>query len=171
MKRLIWIVLAATAASCGGAQQRADDLLEAARSYNEAVRWQRYPTAAARVPSKERDAFLDERETLEKDLHISDYDLVKVGSGKSGEAKIDVKYTWFKESEGVVRETRSIQTWERQGKAWMLVDERRAKGPEMPGLREPSDTPGVVVPGDDAADEKKPDPAPEPDSGVRAANP
>jgi hypothetical protein len=30
-----------------------------------------------------------------------------------------------------------IQTWEKHGKGWLLVDERRLRGHEMPGLPEP----------------------------------
>jgi hypothetical protein len=168
---LILIAMSAALAACGGAQQRADDLLEAVRSYNESVRWQRYPAAAARVPVKERDAFLEEREDLEKELHISDYDLVKVGTAKKETAAIDVKYTWYKESEGVVHETRAVQTWERHGNAWMIIDERRAKGPEMPGLREPGEVDPVAPALDEPAapDLAPPTPAPQPESS--AANP
>ncbi|HTJ45602.1 MAG TPA: hypothetical protein VL463_26045 [Kofleriaceae bacterium] len=154
MKRII--LIGVLVAACGGAQQRTDDLLEAARMYNDGVRWERLPMAATRVPAKERDQFLDEREDLAKDLHISDYELVRVAAGKGDKATIEVKYTWFKESEGVVRETRAIQTWERHGKTWLVVDEHRMKGPEMPGLREEEDP-------------EKPEPAtPEPE---QAANP
>ena len=32
-----------------------------------------------------------------------------------------------------------MQTWERHGKAWMMVDETRVRGAEMPGLPEPAD--------------------------------
>ena len=133
MKR---IILCLVIAACGGAQQRTDDLLEAVRTYNDGVRWERLPMAAARVPAKERDQFLDDREDLAKELHISDYELVRVAAAKGDTATIEVKYTWFKESEGVVRETRALQKWERHGKAWLIVDERRMKGPEMPGLRD-----------------------------------
>jgi hypothetical protein len=30
-----------------------------------------------------------------------------------------------------------MQTWEKHGKGWLLVDETRVHGPEMPGLPEP----------------------------------
>jgi hypothetical protein len=166
MKRLILITIAFGALACGGARQRADDLMDSVRGYNEGVRWNRYETAAAAVPPKERDQFIEEREDLEKELHISDYEVVRIGGAPDRTAHIEVKYTWFKDSEGIVRETRAIQTWERHGKAWMIVDERRSHGPEMPGLREPD--PGPAAPPGDA--EKKPDPtgAPTPEA---AANP
>jgi hypothetical protein len=165
MKRLILLL---ALAACGGVQQRADDLMDSVRGYNEGVRWNRYETAAAAVPPKERDQFIEEREDLEKELHISDYDVVRVGGAPNRTAHIEVKYTWFKDSEGIVRETRAIQTWERHGKAWMIVDERRTHGPEMPGLREPDDDakPEAAKPDDTT---KKPDPEPTPAPAPEAA--
>jgi hypothetical protein len=156
MKRLILMIAVGAIAACGGAQQRADDLMDSVRGYNEGVRWNRYETAAAAVPPKERDQFIEDREDLEKELHISDYEVIRVGATKDRSAHIEVKYTWFKDSEGIVRETRAIQTWERHGKAWMIIDERRTHGPEMPGLREP-DADDPPAPGESA---KKPDPEP-----------
>ena len=151
MKILITVFVIA---ACGGAQQRTDDLMEAVRTYHEGLRWERLAMAASRVPIKERDAFFEEREDLIPELHISDYELVRVGSVKTGTSKVEIKWTWYKESEGVVHETRSVETWERHGKQWMIVGEERAKGPEMPGLREPTDQP-----------------APEADPTAAAANP
>ena len=169
MKRLILLL---AIAACGGAQQRADDLMDSVRGYNEGVRWNRYETAAAAVPPKERDQFIEEREDLEKELHISDYEVVRVGGAPNRTAHIEVKYTWFKDSEGIVRETRALQTWERHGKAWMIIDERRTHGPEMPGLREPDAGDDAAKPADAT---KKPEPAapaaPTPPTPEAASNP
>ena len=44
---------------------------------------------------------------------------------------------WYSDSEGTVHETHATQTWEKRGKDWMMVDEARLKGTEMPGLPEP----------------------------------
>jgi hypothetical protein len=150
MKTLV-ISIAIAVAACGGMQQHTDDLMEAVRGYNEGVRWERYTMAASHVPGKERDQFIEDREDLEKELHISDYEVVRVGAARGNAATIEVKYTWFKDSEGVVRETRALQSWERHGKLWMIVDERRVKGPEMPGLREPDPTPDAPVAAESAA--------------------
>lgn len=150
MKRLIPLF---ALAACGGAQQRTEDLLEAVRTYHEAIRWERLAMAASRVPAKERDSFFEEREDLVPELHISDYELVRVGKAAHGGSKVEVKWTWYKESEGVVHETRSMETWERQGKQWMIVGEERTRGPEMPGLREPVAPPAAEAgtPDDDQA--------------------
>ncbi len=126
-------------AGCASLAPQGDTLLESVRTYDEGLRWGRYAAAATRIPPREREAFLDEREDLAKELHITDYDLVKVGAKLHDKATVEVKYSWFKETEGTLRETRAVQTWERHGSSWMLVDERRRHGPEMPGLREPVD--------------------------------
>ena len=45
--------------------------------------------------------------------------------------------SWYKDSEGTLHETQAVQTWELHGKAWLMVDESRLRGAEMPGLHEP----------------------------------
>jgi hypothetical protein len=126
---------------CGAIAQQGDTLMESVRTYDEGLRWGRYSAAATRVPPREREAFLDERDELAKDLHITDYDLIKVGAKHDDRATVEVKYSWFKETEGTLRETRAVQQWERHGASWMLVEERRSHGPEMPGLAEPATPP------------------------------
>ena len=131
------VAAAAAAAACGPPKTRSDDLLESVRTYQEGLRWERFPTAASRVPPAERNQFLDEREELEHDLHITDYELVKVEAPRANVARIEVKYTWYRDAEGTVHETRAVESWERHGKVWLLVGEHRRRGPEMPGLPEP----------------------------------
>ena len=45
--------------------------------------------------------------------------------------------SYYLESEQVLRETSAVETWEKKGRDWMLVDEERLRGHEMPGLPEP----------------------------------
>jgi hypothetical protein len=113
---------------------KAEPLMDAVRTYNDGVRWERFTAAAAVVPPRERDAFLDEREELAEDLRITDYEVVRV-SDKGGEAAdVQVKLTWYKDSVGTVRETWARQRWERQGKSWRITGERQVRGDDMPGL-------------------------------------
>jgi hypothetical protein len=42
-----------------------------------------------------------------------------------------------------VHETHALQTWERHGKVWWMVDEARLRGAEMPGLAEPVSGPSA----------------------------
>lgn len=142
------VVLALAAAGCAGAPKR-DQLMESVRAYNEGVRWERFTSAAVAVPPAERDQFLDEREELADDLRITDYEVVRVAS-HAATADVQVKMTWFLDSRGTVHDTWIRQRWERQGKAWRVVDERRVRGEAMPGLAEaapgevPTDGPTAV---------------------------
>ncbi|MBE7447716.1 MAG: hypothetical protein HS111_02130 [Kofleriaceae bacterium] len=130
------VALAVAALACGHAP-RGQPLMDAVRTYNDGVRWERFTAAAAAVPPAERDAFLDEREALARDLRISDYEVVRVKHEDRG-ADVQVKLTWYRDSEGTVRETWARQRWERQGKAWRIVAERVVRGHDMPGL-DPAD--------------------------------
>jgi hypothetical protein len=130
------ILLALVLGACGAAQTP-EPLGDAIRSYNDGVRWERWEIAAVHVPASQRSSFVDESDERAKDLKITDYEVMKVEPKGEREAKVQVKLSWYKDSEGKVHETHATQTWEKHGKAWFLVDESRARGDEMPGLPEP----------------------------------
>ena len=122
---------------CGAPQLRGENgLSESIRSFNEGVRWERFAAAASSLPAPQRAQFVDEMDERSADLKITDYEVVKVDSRGDREAHVQVKLSWYKASEGTVHETHAIQTWERHGKAWLMVDEIRLRGAEMPGLAE-----------------------------------
>ncbi|MBA3465346.1 MAG: hypothetical protein H0T46_35770 [Deltaproteobacteria bacterium] len=133
------VFLALSMAACGGPQRDADTLKESILAYNEGVRWERFETAASSLPPKLRSEFVDEMDTRAKDLKISQYDIVRVDKPTKKMAKVHVKTAWYKDSEGTLKETHAVQTWERHGKAWWMVEEKRLRGAEMPGLMEPAD--------------------------------
>src|ERR1041385_6816909 len=114
-----------------------DTLGDSIRIYNDGVRWERFQNAAVHVPAAERSTFVDAADERAKDVKITDYDVVKVEQKTDRVAIAQVKMSWYKDSEGTLHETQSVQTWERHGKTWLMVDESRLKGTEMPGLREP----------------------------------
>ena len=101
------------------------------------MRWQRYDNAAIHVPAAERSQFIDDADERSKDIKITDYEIVKVDQKTDRVAKVQVKLSWYSDSEGKLRETQAVQTWERHGKTWLVIDETRLRGTEMPGLREP----------------------------------
>lgn len=129
-------VLAACASAKSG-----DTLAESIRAYNEGVRWQRFENAAVHIPPKERSEFLDEADQRTKDLKITEYDIVRVEKKSEKTAEVQIKVSWYLDNEGTLRETSAVQTWEKHGKTWWVVDEKRLRGTEMPGLRE-----GVAMP-------------------------
>lgn len=134
----VTLTLALAAAGLGACMPpstRGAALYDAARTYSEGLRWERFEAAAAVIPPAERAAFLDERDVLAKDLRITDSEITQVAEhGRT--AEVSVKHAWYKDSEGTLRETVVRQAWERQGKVWRLVDEYRARGDAMPGVRE-----------------------------------
>lgn len=123
-------------AACHSAKS-GESLADSIRAYNEGVRWARYDSAAVHVPPKERSAFVDEQDQRAKDLRITDYEIVRVDQKSDKLAQVQVKMSWYLDSEGTLRETSAVQLWERHGKTWWVVEEKRLRGREMPGLREP----------------------------------
>ncbi len=156
--RIVCVVVCVVVATACAHAPRGQSLMDSVRTYNDGVRWERFAAAAAAVPARERDAFLDDREELAEDLRISDYEVVRVKE-KGDAAEVQVKLTWYKDSEGTVRETWSSQAWEHQGQAWRIVGERRVRGFDMPGLDHAEDPAvdelaGDAVVGDAAAGEE-----------------
>ena len=125
--------------ACGGVPQNTDTLGDAIRSYNDGVRWGRYGVAAAKVPPRERAAFVEDMDERAETVKITDYDIVDVAAKSGREARVRIKMSWYSDEEGTVHETHAAQTWERQGKHWFMVQESRVRGKEMPGLPEPVD--------------------------------
>ena len=131
-------ILLVMAAGCGAAaSQSGESLTDSVRSYNDGIRWGRFDNAAIHIPPAQRSQFVDDWDQRSKDLKVTDYEVVKVQPRGAREAKVEVKLEWYKDSEGLVHETRAQQTWERHGRLWLLVDEARVRGTEMPGLPEP----------------------------------
>lgn len=122
---------------CGAAMPHDEpDLSESVRQFNDGVRWERFSVAAGAIPPKERSQFVDDMDQRAGDLKITDYEVVRVDPRGEREARVQVKLSWYKASEGTLHETHAVQTWERHGKSWWMVDEIRLRGAEMPGLSE-----------------------------------
>lgn len=133
--RLLALAVLAPLAGCGAAQREPEPLDQSVRVYNDGVRWLRFDEAASRLPANRRDDFLDERDQLHEDLRISHYDVIRVRyDGERRRARVQIKYTWYLESRGVVHETHSVQTWHRGEELWILRGERYLRGEGMPGL-------------------------------------
>jgi hypothetical protein len=131
------LALCVLLAACAPPASASDTLNETIQSYNEAIRWERFDKAAMALPQALRAQTVDDWDERAHDLKITEYDIVKVDAKGSREARAQIKMSWYKNSEGTVRETQMIQTWEKHGKGWQMVDERRLRGHEMPGLQEP----------------------------------
>jgi len=131
------IPLFVVAAACAGNQQTTETLAESIRSFNEGIRWQRYEVAATSIPPKERSRFVEDMDERAENLKITDYEIVRVDRTRDKEAKVHIKVSWYMDNEGTLKETHAMQVWQRRGKAWLMVDQTRYRGDEMPGLMEP----------------------------------
>ncbi len=122
---------------CGAAQHSsADDLAETVTQFNDGIRWERFAAAATAIPPAQRSQFVEDMDERAHDVKITEYDIVRLDPKGNHEAHVHLKLSWYKPSEGTVYETHALQTWERHGKAWLMVDETRLRGAEMPGLAE-----------------------------------
>jgi len=132
-------------AACMPPSAKAYALTDAVRTYTEGVKWERFESAAAVLPAAQRRGFLDERDLLAKDLRITDTEILRVDE-RDRRAEVLVKLSWYSERENIVHTSVATQRWERQGKSWKLVDERRSRGDEMPGLQEDDEAVGLGGP-------------------------
>jgi hypothetical protein len=135
----ILVVVVCGLAGCGALSppKAGETLTDSVRSFNDGVRWERYAVAATYLPPAQRSQFVDDWDQRANDLKVTDSEVVKVDRRGATEARVQVKLSWYKSSEGTLHETHALQTWERHGKDWLLVDEARLRGTEMPGLPEP----------------------------------
>jgi len=134
VKKLLFVMMLA---ACGGAQKDRETLTDSIRSYNDGMRWQRFEIAASQVPPKERAEFVDEMDERGDNLKITDYEVVKIDTPSEKVANVQIKVSWYLDDVGTLNETHALQTWERHGKVWWMVEEARLRGDEMPGLPEP----------------------------------
>jgi hypothetical protein len=139
MRALALTVLVLFAAvACAPRAKGAEQLLDSVRTYHEGLRWQRIPVAASRVPADERAEFIAEWDQLGDDLRITDYEVITIADGERA-AVVEIKYSWYLDSEQVVHDTRVREEWEKQGEIWIRVSAHRLRGVEMPGIAEPLD--------------------------------
>jgi hypothetical protein len=139
-------LLAILLLGCGAALHDQPDLPESVRMFNEGVRWERFTAAAAALPPRERSQFVDDMDQRSGEVKITDYEVMRIDPRGEHEARVQVKLSWYKTSEGTIHETHAVQTWERHGKAWWMVDEARLRGAPMPGLADLPAAPVSVTP-------------------------
>ena len=134
MRIILMSLISASLLACGGSAKRSSELLSNVRAYNHGLRWEKLPQSAVRIPPKERDAFLDERESLLEELRIDDYEVSRVTMTSQQEATVQIKWTWHLDRKGIVRNTTSSQEWRLIGKRWLMLKESHVRGHEMPGI-------------------------------------
>src|ERR1700760_4976340 len=131
MRIFPFLLFAACLPGCLGGMgySTADQVLNAAREYNQDVRWGRYDQAADHVPKGESGRFVERRQALEDNLEITDFELVNITIDKKKQTAVArVEYTWTLKDQGIVKKTTTKQAWEKQGMQWVVSKETRVKG-------------------------------------------
>jgi hypothetical protein len=118
-----------------------DKVTEAAREYNDGVRWGKYEQAAKHVASDRRKSFVDRHKALDEELEIADYEMVSIDVDKSNRKQYKstarVDYTWTLRSQGLVKKTTTQQFWEERDGEWVVAREERMKGAPLTLFDEP----------------------------------
>jgi hypothetical protein len=119
-----------------------DKVTEAAREYNDGVRWGKYEQAAKHVASERRQQFVDRHKALDEELEIADYEMVSMGEIDKSDRKkyksvANMDYTWTLRSQGLVKKTSTKQFWEEQDGGWVMTREERVKGAPLTLFEEP----------------------------------
>ena len=115
-----------------------DQVTNAAREYNNDVRWGRFDQAAKHVPGDVRQRFVERHSSLEDDFEMADYELVNIEVDKKKQtATARVEYIWSLKTRGLIEKTTTKQKWERRDMEWVMASEERVKGAPLVFFEEP----------------------------------
>src|SRR6185369_13180709 len=108
------VVLFALPLSLGGCfaegYSMKDRVTEAARKYNEGVRWNRLQEAVVYLPKDEQHPFVDRMTELEDELEIADSEMVQLDVDKKrARATARMTYSWSLKRRGLVEKTNTEQ--------------------------------------------------------------
>ncbi|NLG02916.1 MAG: hypothetical protein GX567_03640 [Clostridia bacterium] len=111
--------------SCGAAGQQAEDRLkESVVQFNEGIRWGRMQEVIPRVHPDNVQHFLKMHEHFGNETQVSDYELISYEYNQEKKsATINVRITWYKQSEMALHTTILIQSWEHIESDWILMTE------------------------------------------------
>jgi hypothetical protein len=136
--RLLALALLSSGCMAGAGYSLRDRITEAAREYNDGVRWGRLEQAALHVPSDRRERFITRHAQLEDDLEIADCEMVHLEiDGKKERGTARVEYIWSLKRRGLVEKTATEQTWVRKDGEWVVDAEVRVKGAPLVLFDEP----------------------------------
>ena len=126
---LVFLLLLGGLAGCS-TQNRMTHLRDTLRTFNQQIRWERWPGAAAHVELKTREHWMLSRSGHTKGLKIHDIQVLRVLSGgpRATVARVLVKLTWYREADMTVHTTHWMQTWNHSRHGWKLSKEERAQG-------------------------------------------
>ena len=128
-----------------------DKVTEAARLYNEGVRWSKLEQAVKYLPKADARIFVDRMTALEDELEFGDCDMVELTLDKKHDkATARMSYIWIMKRRGLLEKTTTEQTWVEKDGKWIMKHEVRLRGSPLPLWKERSEVP------EEKADEKEP---------------
>ncbi len=123
------IALGATLVACMSPMTPAAKLNETVQETNMALRFGRNDLAMERVFADARTQFIKAHKSWGTNVQIVDMELGGLEKMGEKEAIVLVGFSWFRPSEGRLRNTIVRQTWKSEGSGpWMLANEERASG-------------------------------------------
>jgi hypothetical protein len=115
-----------------------DKITNAAREYNDGVRWGRLEIAAEHIPADRRQRFVERHKALEDELEIADYEMTGIElDPQKTRATAHVEYTWTLKRVGLVEKTVTDQVWELTRGVWVVASETRVRGKPLALFDEP----------------------------------
>jgi hypothetical protein len=128
-----------------------DRVTEAARLYNEGVRWNKIEQAVGYLPKEDQRIFVDRMSALEDELEFGDSDMVELTLDKKHDkATARMTYIWIMKRRGLLEKTTTEQTWVEKDGKWIMKREVRLRGSPLPLWKERSE-----VADEKAADDEK----------------
>lgn len=143
MMRKLILAMALTACTLGcmtPTQRREDDLIHAARMWNDDFRWARWEIVGQSLTPDENALFQERKNLVGKDLVIADYEVTSVRFAKGSQsATVEVSLEWYRKSDPTVRQATLQQRWEQRTGRWWMIKQRRVRGDRFPLVPEPAD--------------------------------
>jgi hypothetical protein len=132
--------LASAGCMLGDGYSARDRVTNAARDYNDGVRWGRYDRAVQHVTPERRQRFIERHKGLEDELEFDDCEVVDldVDTKNKTRATAHVEYVWTLKREGLLRKTATEQVWVEKGGRWVVDSETRTKGSPLSLFDEPT---------------------------------
>jgi hypothetical protein len=117
------------AVACGVAEGPREKLRHSAFVFNEGLRWGRYAEVLPRVDPESREHFMEMHQGWGKEIQISRAEIVQsIIDDDLKKAAITVAFEWYRNDEMVVRETVTVQNWERRDGEWIMIAEEYVSG-------------------------------------------
>lgn len=125
-----------------------DRLKMALEEYNDGLRWGKVEASCAHLPVAARQPFAERFQALAGELQIMDYEVQRIEwDRKQGTARVRVDVSWSLARRGVVERSVIEQTWKEAGMStWIILEQRRIMGSQLPFLDEPKPAPPAPRP-------------------------